>query len=113
MTGLSTSTGYVGAGGFNPNTEAQIFAVDVTDGSGQATIAELYQVLAAINGTDGEVLPSFVLASLTSPVFNPFGSQYNLFLTFSGNELPPGLGTPAYDFLGIDLSGASAPTSAA
>jgi hypothetical protein len=95
----ATATGSVFVDPWAPATDKEIFAVDVLDGGNQANAAEIATLIAAING-DGTAPASGVVASASSPSPDPFGSQYNLFLTFSGGELP---GT-ATDTLGLDLS---------
>jgi PEP-CTERM motif len=96
VTGLSTATGYVGAGTFSPSTDLEIYAVDVVGESNMQALVN------AINGGDGVAPASTgVLASTTFSFGgpNPFGSQYNLFI-----EGPAGGGPGANDFLGIDFS---------
>jgi hypothetical protein len=88
VTGLTESpagVGYVAFSGFNPGNDEQIFALDVLVNGSQATTAELATLVDSINNGDGFVGPSLeVVASTSSPVPDPFGSQYNLFLDPSG-----------------------------
>jgi hypothetical protein len=102
-TGLSTATGYVEANGFNPATDEEIYALDVTVNGVQANGAQIGTLIAAING-DGQA-PATVgvlaassytgLATVTDSN-DPFGSQYNLFLDA---PVPPS----GDNFLGFDL----------
>lgn len=105
VTGLSTSTGYVEANGFNnPAAGEEIYALDITDPNGQATPAEIAAVVSAINLGDGQAPASLGVTAASSytglPLVtdhnNPFGSQYNLFV-----DAPAGSGD---DFFGFDLS---------
>ncbi|MGA2439467.1 MAG: PEP-CTERM sorting domain-containing protein [Tepidisphaeraceae bacterium] len=94
----ATATGSVEVDPWNPATDTEVFGVDVSSGS-------LTALVAAINSGDANVPASHVVASTSSPSPDPFGSQYNLFLTFSGSNLP---GT-ATDTLGLDLSSTNDP----
>jgi len=76
--------------------DEEIFALDVLVNGTQASTAQLTTLVAAINAGDSAVSASTgVVASLVSPVPDPFNSSYNLFLDPSG--VNPG-------FLGLDLS---------
>jgi hypothetical protein len=94
----AVATGSVEVDPWNPASDTEVFAVDVSSGSVAALVA-------AINSGDANVPASEVVASTSSPSPDPNWSQYNLFLTFSGTALP---GT-ATDTLGIDLSSTNDP----
>ncbi len=102
VTGLSGPIGFVSAGTFNPANDTEVYGVDVVDGAGQATAAELNEVLAAISGADGTTASGGIVASASAAGLNPYGfsSNYNLYLVASP-------GVDATDFLGIDLSSAN------
>jgi len=95
--GSGATTDSVEATGFTAGDE-EIFAVDVLVNGTQATAGQLATLVTAINAGGNGALPSTgVVASTQSPVPNPFGSAYNLFL----DPLDIGGGT---DWLGLDLS---------
>jgi len=99
--GAGDATGTAEAVGFNPASDEEIYAVDVLVNGGQATAGELSTLVAAINAGDANVGASAgVVATTSSPVPNPFGSGYNLYLD------PQGF-SPA--FLGLDLSSTNDP----
>jgi hypothetical protein len=85
----TTATGYVEGKGFNPATDGEIYALDVVGATNLATL------VSDINAQDPGV------ASLTYPggASNPLGSQYNVFLDFTGANLPSG-----DNYLGFDLT---------
>ena len=100
FTGVTTGT--VEAKTFSPTTDEEIYALDVKNGTGQAS--DVATIVGDINtgGTDtaGAVPASVgVVASTTAPAGTAFGSQYNLFLTFAA----PATGS-GDNLLGFDLS---------
>lgn len=100
FTGVATGT--VEAKTFNPTTDEEIYALDVKNGTGQATDAATIAGDINSGGTDtnGTVPASVgVVASTTAPAGTSFGSQYNLFLTFAA----PATGS-GDNLLGFDLS---------
>ncbi|HEY1922533.1 MAG TPA: PEP-CTERM sorting domain-containing protein [Tepidisphaeraceae bacterium] len=103
-TGLSTATGYVEANGFNPATDEEIYALDVTVNGVQANAAQIGTLISAIDGDGQAPISAGVLAASTyaglptvTDSNNPFGSQYNLFLDA---PIPPS----GDNFFGFDLS---------
>jgi hypothetical protein len=99
---VATGSAEVGGTGWNPTTDKEIFGVDVLDGGLQANSTQLATLIAAIGG-DANAPASAVSASTTSPSPDPFGTQYNLFLTFTGGQLPGA----TFDTLGLDLGTAN------
>jgi hypothetical protein len=99
VTGLTSSTGYVEASTFSPPTDTEVYGVDVTDASGQATSAELAAVVAAIGGDGIAPASTGIAASSSVSGSNPYGfsNNYNLYLVAAP-------GVDSSDFLGLDLS---------
>jgi hypothetical protein len=103
VTGLTSPIGFVSASTFSPANDTEVYGVDVVDGSGQATTAELAKVLAAISGADGTTATQAgITATASAAGSNPYGfsSNYNLYLVAAP-------GVAASDFLGLDLTSAN------
>ena len=96
--GTGVTLDSVEATGFVSGDE-EVYAVDVLVNGTQATSGQLATLIAAIGGT-GVPASSAVTATTQSPVPNPFGSQYNLFLD------PHDIGGGT-DWLGLDLQGSN------
>jgi hypothetical protein len=105
FTAIATGSAVVGGTGWNPTSDKETFGVEVLDGGIAPTSGELAALVRAINNGDANVPASGVSASTVSPPPDLFGTQYNLFLTFTGSQLP---GTQ-FDTLGLDLSSTNDP----
>jgi len=96
ITGINDTSGTTEAKTFTPSTDEEIWAYDVLVNGVQASPTQLALLVTAINAGDTSVPASAgVVATTLSPVPNPFGSSYNLFLDPSGFSDA---------FLGIDLT---------
>lgn len=88
----------VEANGFNPATDIEIYALDLVSlpsGGTQLSQANLATLAADINSTNSYGYGSAIAS--TSLSSDPFPSQYNLFLTFTGLS-------SGQNFLGFDVS---------
>jgi len=93
--GTGTHTGYVEATGFNPATNTEVYGLDVTGISS----ALLTTLAGDINSSSSDGYGSGSTIAFTSLAVDPFPSNYNLFLVFTGAEVPSG-----DNYLGIDLT---------
>jgi len=102
MTGLNGGAGdgigTTEAVGFNPASDEEIWALDVLVNGSQASPTQLATLITEIGSFSGG--STGIVATTQSPVPNPFGSGYNLYLD------PQGF-SPA--FLGLDLTSANDP----
>jgi len=97
----AATTGTVEAMGFNPATDEEIWAYDILVNGTQATTAQVTTLATEINTFDGG--SAGIVATTSSPVPNPFGSGFNLYLDPQGSS-------PS--FLGLDLSSTNDPALA-
>jgi hypothetical protein len=97
----TTNIGTTEARTFNPGTDQEVWAYDVLVNGTQASAAQIATLVNDINNGGGGLQPGLqpsfgVTASATSPVPNPFGSFFDLFV-----DVPIG---NADQFQGIDLT---------
>lgn len=74
------STDYVEANGFSPATDEEVYALDVLFNGVAANQSQLNALVTAIQTFNGGPTGPAMTVTTVSPVPNPFGSQYNLFI---------------------------------
>jgi len=117
---LSTAQaqGYAVVNGFNPESDEEIYALDVEVGGSEATAAQINTLINAINGTDGNssaspgvLAASYTFAGLDLAGPNPFpaalsATGFNLYLDMNAALLDVANGTNsffAWDFTADSL----------
>jgi uncharacterized repeat protein (TIGR03803 family) len=92
----ATPTGYLAVSGFNPSTDTEIYALELTDSTPANLTADLADAAAEINA--GTYTGYTVTASTTDPL-TILGTGYDFYITITGDTL--GTGSP---YLGFDFT---------
>ena len=97
-----TPTGYVTVSGFNPSTDTETFALDVTDSVPGNLAADLAD---AVSEIDSGTYSGFSLTAGTVDSTGVFGGGYDFFITITDPTL--GTGSPDFGFDFTQLNGIS------
>jgi uncharacterized repeat protein (TIGR03803 family) len=98
----ATPTGYLAVRGFNPSTDIEVYALEITDSVSGDLAADLSDAVSEINA--GTYTGYSVTASTTDPLTN-LNNGYDFYITITNDTL--GTGSPYFGFDFTQLNGTS------
>jgi len=91
-----TPTGYLAVSGFNPSTDIEVYALEITDSIPANLATDLADAAGEINA--GIYTGFSETASTTDPTGGAFGNGYDLYITITNDTLGTGAPDVGFDF---------------